>query len=206
MQHILNNIKNIHNLKQAYIHREGKESISTFNAEKTAMMRSSVELIEQYFMVANDIERSYDEIIFPLENGDNLIALSIDKSTLAILLTKEKINLPMLHMALMLIVKKLKNKTDQESIIAATTTPTPQQTAKPSQEIVLSRTKILNTKPKIIQPEIIADSKSKKSAIPSLKSLFSNPFLARKSKNKDRPRPYSNTQATQTGKKLVYKE
>jgi len=192
MKRIINDLNNIYNLKQAYIHREHAESLSTFSAEQTTIMRSSIELIEQYFMAAQGIEKSYNEMIFPLENGDNLIAILVDETTIAMLLTEEKINLPMLHMALSLIIKKLNNATLQKL-----------ETLSPALVTTPSLPKVVKPNPK--SPPV---TQSEKPTMPSLKSLFSNPFSAKKSKNKDRPYKNTTIQSSSTliEKKLVYRE
>ena len=208
MKPVINDLKKIHNLKQAYIHREGKESISTFNADETTKMHSSIELIEQYFMAAQGIEKSYNEMIFPLENGNNLIAFLVDEATLIITLTEEKINLPMLHMALTLIIKKLNNGTYQKQATRAVTPPSSikqsVQQQKP-QEPVISISKKPN--PQVTQTPIIptkpTTTKIEKTSSLSLRSLFSNPFSAKKNtSNTNNERPYT----LLNGKKIYQNE
>lgn len=197
MKPVINDLKKIHNLKQAYIHREGKEKISTFNVAETTKMHSSIELIEQYFMAAQGIEKSYNEMIFPLENGNNLIAFLVDEATLVITLTEEKINLPMLHMALTVIIKKLNNGTYQKQAIrAATPLPSikqPAQQQKPQEPVIPIPKK---PRPQVTQTPVIPTKQTtittEKTPALSLRSLFSNPFSAKKNtSNANNERPYT---------------
>lgn len=219
MKQVMHDLKKIHNLKHAYIHQENKESISTFDVEKTPLIKTSIELVEQYFMAAQGIDKSYNEITFPLENGDNLIAFLMDETTLVVLLTEEKINLPMLHLALTVIIKKLNNGTYQKQVTRATTpASSPQTTSDPTitqqpSETITPKTEIPNaTTPPTPEPPLAQKTPKptppptaeKKAVMPKLKSIFSNPFSAKKSKSKERP--YSNTQASPKDKKLVYRE
>jgi len=221
MKPVINDLKKIHNLKQAYIHREGEESISTFNADETTKMHSSIELIEQYFMAAQGIEKSYNEIIFPLDNGNNLIALLVDDTTLVMTLTEEKINLPMLHMALSIIIKKLNNGTYQKKIIRAAPIPPvkkPVQQQKPSEPVIQVPQQ---PRPQITKTPTIPTERTtetEKTSSLSLRSLFSNPFSAKKNTSNERPytllkgqKIYQNEEKQKrrplpADKKLVYRE
>jgi hypothetical protein len=226
MKPVINDLKKIHNLKQAYIHSEGKEKISTFNAAETTKMHSSIELIEQYFMAAQGIEKSYNEMIFPLENGNNLIAFLVDEATLVITLTEEKINLPMLHMALTVIIKKLNNGTYQKQATRASTLlpsiKKPIQQQEPQESVIPIPKK---PRPQVTQTPVILTKQTtittEKNPALSLRSLFSNPFSAKKNtSNANNERPYTllngqkiyQNEAKQkrrplpTDKKLVYRE
>lgn len=207
----MRDLKKINNLKHAYIHQENKDSISTFNAEKTPLIQTSIELMEQYFMAAQGIEKSYNEIIFPLDNGDNLIAFLMDETTLVILHTEEKINLPMLHLALKVMIKKLNNGTYQKQVSHVETLSSSPKTTNDAKITTHQPNKTEAPKtlpPSTQEPEPALPQQTpppaKKAVMPRLKSIFSNPFSAKKSKGKKRP--YNKTQASPKDKKLVYRE
>ncbi|CAA6802224.1 MAG: Unknown protein [uncultured Thiotrichaceae bacterium] len=109
MNKVLQDLSRIKALKHAYLDIEGHDSISTFPDEKRAPIKKARQIIDQYYMAAQSIEKSYDEMIFPLADGDNLIIFFFDETTIAILLTEEKINLPMAHMALKVIMQRIKS-------------------------------------------------------------------------------------------------
>jgi hypothetical protein len=220
MKSVINDLKKIHNLKQTYIRREGEENISTFNAAETTKMHFSIELIEQYFMAAQGIEKSYNEMIFPLDNGTNLIALLVDETTLVITLTEEKINLPMLHMALTVIIKKLNNGTYQKQTVREETLrpsiKKPAEQKKPQESIIPAPQK---TRPLITQTSPIPTEKTtEKASSLSLRSLFSNTFATKKNTSTERPytlfkgqKIYQNEEKQKrrplpADKKLVYRE
>lgn len=230
MKRVISDLKKVNGLLYAYIYREGEDDISTFDADKMSVLKSSAELIEQYFLAAEGIEKSYNEMIFPLDKGNSLIAFLSENNTLVIALTKEKINLPMLHMAFTIIIKKLANGTYQQQAIrdAKETTRHTTATRKPIPEQTQANT-ITRPIPKPIatpapSPTLTGakptDPKTKTS---TLKSLFSNPFTSKAKQDNDQKdtneRPYTlyrgqkiyqneaakKPQARPVEKKLVYR-
>lgn len=217
MKQVINDLKKINGLEQAYIYREDEDDVSTFDAEKMPVLQSSAELIEQYFLAAEGIEKSYNEMIFPLDNGTSLITFLSENNTLVIALTKEKINLPMLHMAFTIIIRKLANGTyQQQAIRDAKEAKQATMTRKPTPERAVANT-ITRPAPTIPNPRIRAsravatatpassrtaetvltsakptEAKNKASA---LKSLFSNPFTSKAKQDNDKKdkdeRPYT---------------
>lgn len=216
MKRVINDLNKIQGLKHAYIHRAGEENISTFGEEKMSIIHSSAELIEQYFMAAKGIEKAYNEMIFPLENGDNLIALLGEENTLVIALTKQKMNLPMLHMAFTVVIKKLNNGTYQQQTLRDAIPAAPKKRIQPAQE------KNPLSKPTTrITPTPTPTKSHPKKTVSSFKSLFSNPFTSKTAKkNKHNERPYTlfrgqkiyqnetqkKSQTLPADKKLVYRE
>lgn len=108
MNKVIQDLTRIKGLKHAFLNMEGHDSISTFPDHKSASLSNATQIIEQYYMAAQSIEKSYDEMIFPLQNGDNLIIFFFDQTSVVVLQTEEKINLPMAHMALKVITQKIK--------------------------------------------------------------------------------------------------
>lgn len=105
---LLTNLQKIKGVKAAYIALEGEAPVSTFDVTQNVNLSSAVSLVEQYFLAAQSIDRVYDEIVFTLADGDHLMAYQFDSDALVLLLTEARVNMPMIHMSLKLIVKKLR--------------------------------------------------------------------------------------------------
>lgn len=109
MSNLSKDLDKITGLKGTLIRAQGHPDIDTFSTIEASEISSILVFIEQYFSVAKSIGRSFDEIIFSLENGDNLIAYLFDETALFILRTEEKVNFPFVHMTAKLIAKKYLN-------------------------------------------------------------------------------------------------
>lgn len=115
MSTLSKDLSKITGLKGAFLHAEGHPDIDTFSTEEARQISSVVDFVEQYFSVAESINRSFNEMIFSLENGDNLITYLFDESTIFILRTEQKVNFPFVHMTSKMIAKKyLKGEYDRQ--------------------------------------------------------------------------------------------
>jgi len=109
MSNLSKDLAKITGLKGALLHADGHPDIDTFSSEDATQITGVIEFVEQYFTVAESINRSFNEMIFSLENGDNLITYFFDESTIFILRTEQKVNFPFVHMTSKMIAKKYLN-------------------------------------------------------------------------------------------------
>ncbi|CAA6816459.1 MAG: Unknown protein [uncultured Thiotrichaceae bacterium] len=115
MSNLAKDLAKITGLKGAFLHSDGHPDIDTFSAKEAHEISSVLDFVEQYFSVAESINRSFNEMIFSLENGDNLITYLFDESTIFILRTEQKVNFPFVRMTSKIIAKKyLKGEYDRQ--------------------------------------------------------------------------------------------
>lgn len=115
MSTLTKDLSKITGVKGVFLHADGHPDIDTFPKEEASQISKVLDFVEQYFSVAETINRSFNEMIFSLENGDNLITYLFDESTIFILRTEQKVNFPFIHMTSKMIAKKyLKGDYDKQ--------------------------------------------------------------------------------------------
>lgn len=146
MKTVAADLNKVKGLKAAYIRVDGYAVESTFADNKQHEMQELFDFVEQYFFAAEGIDKSYNEFVFSISNHENLVAYQLDKSALVVMITEHKINLPMLHMNLKMVIKNIRedvyNKSESEpskivgASASASPTPTPETSSDPGQDFL----------------------------------------------------------------------
>ncbi|WMP15900.1 hypothetical protein [Thiothrix lacustris] len=79
--------------------------VSTFPKESSSGLLSASQMIEQVFDVAHSINKNYEEL-YLLQDGSMLVAYRIKETYIVLLLTDIKLNLPLTHLRVKLLISK----------------------------------------------------------------------------------------------------
>lgn len=140
MKTLAADLNKVKGLKVAYIRVDGYAIESTFADNKQHEMQELLDFVEQYFFAAEGIDKSYNEFVFSISNDENLVAYQLDKSALVVMITEHKINLPMLHMNLKMVIKNIRedfyNKSEPQPSKIVGASPTPETSSDPGQDFL----------------------------------------------------------------------
>lgn len=79
---------------------------STFPPEQAAVLLPALQMVEQTFTAAESIGKHYEELYLMLADG-MLVVYPLSDTHLILLLTEKKVNLPLIHMGVKSVAKKL---------------------------------------------------------------------------------------------------
>ena len=118
----LANICELQGVYNGCIYHQQTIMASTFPKDSSGGLLSALQMIEQVFDVAHSINKNYEEI-YLLQDGSMLAAYRIKEAHIVLLLTDIKLNLPLTHLRVKLLISKWLETIDSRATSVLTATP-----------------------------------------------------------------------------------